>query len=284
MFDFPIKETAEKRKSIRTYTGKPLSSQDKEKINSYIDYLKTAPSPFEGKVRICLFEASPDSDIKHLGTYGVIKDAKNFLGVAVEKCDTAEEAAGYTFEKLVLYAQSIGLGTCWLGGTYNKSEFANAMNIKENEIFHIVSPIGYPAEKTHLLNKIMRTAIKADFRKPWSTMFFDKSFDTPLSESNAGDFAFVLEMTRLSPSAANKQPWRLVKDGNNLHFYEKREMADENSSFDMQKLDVGIAACHFELAAKEKGLKGNFIKADPGLETPEKTIYLFSWIADETEV
>lgn len=280
MFDFPIKETAENRKSIRTYTGAPLSTEDKEKINSYIEYLSTAPSPFEGKVRIRLFDISDESEIKNPGTYGVIKNAKTFLGVAGEKCDTAEEAIGYTFEKLILFVQSSGLGTCWLGGTYKKSEFAKAMDVKENEFFHIISPVGYPAPKTHLINKIMRTAIKADSRKPWSTLFFDKNFDTALTEKQAGDFAFVLEMTRLAPSACNKQPWRIVKEGNNFHFYEKREMADENSSFDIQKLDMGIAACHFDLAAKEKGLCGKFMKANPNLKAPPKTIYLFSWIAD----
>ncbi len=280
MIDFPIKETAENRKSIRTYTGAPLSAQDKEKINAFIEYLSTAPSPFEGKVRIRLFDISDDSEIKNAGTYGVIKNAKTYLGVAAEKCATSEEAIGYTFEKLILFAQSLGLGTCWLGGTYNKSVFAKAMDVKENEFFHIVSPIGYPADKTHLINKIMRTAIKANSRKPWKTMFFDRNFDTPLTENQAGDFAFTLEITRLSPSACNKQPWRIVKDGNKFHFYEKRELADENSSFDIQKLDLGIAACHFELAAKEKELSGKFIKADPGLKAPEKTIYLFSWISE----
>lgn len=280
MINFPIKETAQNRKSIRTYTSDALSSQDKEKINAFIEYLSMAPSPFDGKVRIRLFDISGESEIKNPGTYGVIKNAKTYLGVAAEKCDTAEEAIGYTFEKLILFAQSIGLGTCWLGGTYNKSVFAKAMDVKENEFFHIVSPIGYPADKTHLINKIMRTAIKADSRKPWSIMFFDKNFDTPLSEIQAGDFAFVLEITRLAPSACNKQPWRIVKDGNNFHFYEKRELADENSSFDIQKLDLGIAACHFELATKEKGISGKFIKDNPGLNAPEKTIYLFSWISE----
>lgn len=279
MMNFPLKETAENRKSIRTYLEKNLSSEDRAKINAFIDYLSTADSPFDTKIRIKLFDVNKEIDAKSLGTYGVIKNARSYLGVASEDDETAMEAVGYAFEKLVLYAQSIGLGTCWLGGTFNKGEFAQAMQITEKEFFPIASPIGYPAPKNHTINKIMRKAIKADSRKPWKELFFDGSFSVPLTRENAGDYAFALDMVQLAPSAANKQPWRIVRDGDCFHFYEKKSYPP--SSHDIQRLDVGIAGCHFELAAKEKNLKGAIKKLDePGIPSSDGLIYVFSWIAE----
>lgn len=276
--NFPLKETVENRKSIRTYLEKPVSEEDKEKIRNFISYLETAPCPFDAKIRINLFDTGKELDLRKTGTYGVIKNATTYLGICAEEKENSMETVGYIFEKLVLYAQSIGLGTCWLGGTFNKSEFASAMGITEDEFFPIASPLGYPAPKNHTINKIMRMAIKADSRKPWSELFFDGSFSVPLTKENAKDFAYALEMVRLAPSAANKQPWRIVKDGNSFHFFEKKDMPP--SAHDMQRLDIGIAGCHFELAAKEKNLSGRLTRLDSAPLSENGMIYVFSWISE----
>ena len=180
MINLDINEVAKKRKSIRTYIEKPLEESDREKINCFINELSEEEIPFDAKVRIKLFDVDKDINAKDLGTYGVIKGARTYLGVAVNETEEAMEAVGYVFEKLVLYAASLGLGTCWLGGTFNRGEFAKAMKLEENEFFPIASPIGYPAAKNHTVDKIMRKAIKADHRKPFDEIFFEKNFNTPL--------------------------------------------------------------------------------------------------------
>ena len=92
-----------------------------------------------------------------------------------------------------------------------------------------------------------------------------------------------LEMVRLAPSASNKQPWRIVKDNNLYHFYEQQLSGYSKSfAYDIQRIDMGIAACHFHLTAIEKGLKGEFkTLAAPSFEVPENTVYKFSWIAEQ---
>ncbi len=277
MTDFPVKETAEKRKSVRTYIEKPLEKADREKIEGYISDLLKEESPFTAKIRIRLFDVDKDINAKDLGTYGVIKGARTYLGVAVNETEEAMEAVGYVFEKLVLYAASIGLGTCWLDGTFNRGEFAKAMELTGDEFFPIASPIGYPAPKNHTVDKIMRKAIKADTRKPFEELFFDKSFSAPLTEQIADDLAYILEAVRLAPSAKNGQPWRILKDGNTFHFFEKKDIP--SSKHDIQRLDIGIAGCHFELAAREKGISCRFIKPE---NHPEEKglIYVFSIIAE----
>ena len=49
---------------------------------------------------------------------------------------------------------------------------------------------------------------------------------------------------------------------------------------DMQRVDMGIAMCHFELAAGQFGLAGKWEINDPGLPLPdESSDYVVSWIA-----
>jgi len=41
---------------------------------------------------------------------------------------------------------------------------------------------------------------------------------------------------------------------------------------------MGIAMCHFELAAREAGLGGAWVAADPGIATPQSGIeYIATW-------
>lgn len=273
MISFPVKETAEKRKSVRTYIEKPLEKADREKIETYIDILLKEETNFSAKIRIRLFDVDKDINAKDLGTYGVIKGARTYLGVAVNEAEDAMEAVGYVFEKLVLYAASIGLGTCWLGGTFNRGEFAKAMELTGDEFFPIASPIGYPAPKNHTVDKIMRKAIKADSRKAFEEIFFDESFSAPLSKESSGDYSEILEAVRLAPSAKNAQPWRILKEGNTFHFFEKKTIP--SSAHDIQRLDIGIAACHFDLAAREKGINSKLVYLE---KHPEEKglIYVFS--------
>ena len=42
-------------------------------------------------------------------------------------------------------------------------------------------------------------------------------------------------------------------------------------------MDLGIALCHFEIAADERGIKGQFIQEDPGIQTPEDTEYIATY-------
>lgn len=275
MTDFNISEIAKIRKSVRTYTDTPLTDADRKKLTDYIDKLTSEESPFGARVRIKLFDVDKEINSKDLGTYGVIKGAKTYLGVAVNETEDAMEAVGYVFEKLVLYAASLGLGSCWLGGTFNRGEFAKAMQITENEFFPIASPVGYPAPKNHTVDKIMRKAIKADTRKSFEELFFENDFNTPLSKEKAVEYGDILEAVRLAPSAKNGQPWRIVKDGDSFHFFEKKDIPSSNH--DIQRLDIGIAGCHFELAAKERCINGKLTAVEAPPEA-KGLIYVFSWV------
>ena len=275
--EFSVEEVVKNRYSVRTYDKRPVEKEVKEKLLVYANELQ---NPLGPKIKIQFIEKELAPNGEKLGTYGVIKGAKSYLGVTVPQEEYAPEAVGYEFEQLVLYATSLGLGTCWLGGTFNRSAFVSAMDIAEGDIFPILSPLGYPAQKRSITEQMMRRSIKADRRLEWNELFFEGNFAKPLSAEAAGEYRFPLEMIRLAPSAANKQPWRVVVSGNAVHFFEKHTMRVEAGSVDMQRIDVGITVCHFHLALLEQKKTGHFERMVPEFEIPKDTTYIVSWIMD----
>ncbi|MFA9464899.1 MAG: nitroreductase family protein [Velocimicrobium sp.] len=273
--EFPVEKIVKLRYSVRTYDTKPLEVDIMNKINAYMEALS---NPFSIPVSFRLIETQGQMDGEKLGTYGVIKGANYYIGATVEKGELALEALGYSFEKLILYITFLGLGTCWLGGTFQRGKFASAMDVKENELFPAISPLGYPLGKKRLSESVARKLVKADKRLDWNKLFFRNDFSHPCTEVEAGEFAYPLKMLQLAPSAANKQPWRIVLDNGQYHFYKVKGNSDR-LALDIQKVDIGIAACHFHLAALEKGLSGEFKKlAIPKIEMPEHVEYIFSFV------
>ena len=125
----------------------------------------------------------------------------------------------------------------------------------------------------------MRKGVKADSRDPFVTLFYDGTFDTPLTPDKAGSLAKPLEMVRWAPSAVNKQPWRTVIAQNAVHFYLKHAKGFISDAVgDMQKIDLGIALCHFALTAKENNLDVQFCISDPGITTESDVEYITSYL------
>ncbi|MGH4051582.1 MAG: nitroreductase family protein [Clostridium sp.] len=277
--DFSIEDTVKKRYSARNYKEREIEPDKRKAIESFIHSLD---NPLGNKVKFHYLDDTGIKNKEKLGTYGVIKGAKQYIGTTIKLEPMALEALGYELEAVVLYLEHLGLGTCFLGGTFNREGFADAMAIKEGEVFPIITPYGYAAANKHEKEIEMRTMIKADQRKDWSQLFYKNDFKSPLTKEEAGSLAFPLEMVRLAPSASNKQPWRiLLKDGN-FHFYEYKEPGySDRFPYDIQRIDMGIAAAHFDFSNKEKGFKGNFNKEyEPQLELPEHMEYVFSWIRE----
>ena len=99
-----------------------------------------------------------------------------------------------------------------------------------------------------------------------------------MKEDEAGELLLPLQMVRWAPSAVNKQPWRVVVTGSDVHFYMAKGKGFESASVgNMQKTDMGIALCHFALGAEEAGLDVEFEINDPGIPVPEKTEYIATY-------
>lgn len=291
-----IEKSIRKRRSVRTYDKRKVDLCMREKIMEYAEGLQ---NPLGPKVTFRLLDKASDPKGDKLGTYGIIKGAELYIGAKIKREEYAPEALGYDFERLVLYLTDMGLGTCWLGGTFNKGAFAEAMDVQDDEIFTIVSPIGYTADKMSLVEVMMRRGSGGDKRLPWEELFYDGDFGKPIAAGDAdaafkagsviGGYADVLEMVRLAPSAVNRQPWRIVVERGDVdvegvkafHFYQSGIKADDGESVQMHRIDMGIAICHFHLAALEKGLKGKFERVEPAdVDAPENMKYIITWICE----
>ncbi len=224
------------RRSVRTFDGVPLRQEDAEKVLRFAERVET---PFDIPITWKLLSAKEDGL-----SSPVIVGADTFIAGKLQRRPHAEEAFGYAFEKVVLYAESLGLGTTWIAGTMDRPAFERAMELKADEVMPCVSPLGYPSQRMSLRETLMRKGVHADSRRAFSELFFDGRFDRPLSEDTP--YRDALEMVRWAPSAVNKQPWRVVIDGPKAHFYEKKSKGFADAGgWDLQKVDMGIALYHF---------------------------------------
>lgn len=264
-----IRAIIKKRKSVRTFNKSPLSKEDREKLTAY---LETAENPFGVPVEFRFLNAKA-----HGLSSPVIVGADEYVAAKVRRAPQYEIAYGYSFEAFCLYAEALGLGTVMLAGTLSRKTFERAMELEKDEVMPVASPVGYPAEKRSVREKLMRKAVKADDRLPFEKLFFANSFSESLKAEDAGKFRDALEAVRLAPSAVNKQPWRAVVCGDTVHFFKKGAKMLATDTLDLQKVDMGIALAHFDLTLKESGAEGRFVTEKPAFETEDGMEYIISY-------
>jgi len=279
-----ITEIIGRRFSCRNYEPRPIEAGLRDQLLEVLAASSTGP--LGSGARFDLISAG-DNDLtalKGLGTYGFIKGARGFIIGAVDRGEHNMEDYGYLLERAVLFATDIGLGTCWLGGSFSKSSFSRKISLKETEILPAVAAVGYVAHKRRWFDSIIRRSAGSDSRLPWDALFFDGTFRTALSVETSGPFATPLEMVRLGPSASNKQPWRVMRYGTKWHFYLQRTSGygERNRVLfklaDMQRIDMGIAMCHFDHTLREMGVSGEWVLSEPPVEKPDElTEYIVTW-------
>ena len=274
-------DSIKKRGSCRTYKNGPMKEDDQQKLRDFL-FVNTR-GPFGNRVRFELIDLAGKEidEIKTLGTYGIIKGASMFIVGAVVKGNRAMEDFGYCMEKNILVATDLGLGTCWLGGTFNRSASASRINKRDDEVVPAITPVGYPSEKKSIKDIAIRFIAKSNSRKAWGELFFHGDASSPLARSIAGAYELPLECVRSGPSASNRQPWRVIREKDNdvFHFYISRTpgYAKRYPDVSLQDVDLGIAMCHFEVGLQEMNQKGSwqnvqFASLERGLE------YIVSWI------
>ena len=274
----------DRRYSCRTYLERPLSPKDRESLTAVMAQKTTGP--LGSAVRFGLIAASTDDEgaLRRLGTYGFIKGATGFLVGAARKGPRDLEDYGYLLEEVVLHATGLGLATCWLGGTFTRSTFTSRFGgVSRDETIPAVVSIGHPGDDG---TERIREREEGTRRFPPDELFFAGAFGEPLGLERADGYAGALEAVRMAPSATNRQPWRIVRRGDDWHFYLVRTKGYGKGSpwfrllriADLQRVDLGIAMCHFDLVARESGCGGRWVVDDPGLTTPGPGVeYAATW-------
>jgi nitroreductase len=281
----PITVIIKARYSCRTYQPRPIEEDLRQQLAAFAAAATTGPFGNQARFELAAATAEDRAALRGLGTYGFIKDATGFLIGAIQPAERDMEDYGYLMERIILFATDLGLGTCWLGGSFTKSSFAKKISTRSDELVPAVASVGYIADRPRRIDSLIRRGAGSDKRLPWSRLFFNSSFDTPLATEAAGDYALPLEMVRLGPSASNKQPWRIIQDGTAWHFFLKRTSGYNEgrrrrtwTAADMQRLDMGIAMCHFELTTQELGLEGGWVQDEPAIALRDDLIeYTLTW-------
>lgn len=274
-----ITEIIKKRFSCRTYSERSIEDKELQEFLSIVNDIHQGPFGNQPNFRLIHLTSFTAQEAKKLGTYGVIKNARLFVVGAIKNGHLAMEDYGYCKETIILKATALGLGTCWLGGTFQSSNFALAVDLQKDELLPTVTPIGYPALEKSFTERMMRRVAGSDNRKPWSDIFFAGNFSTPLTQKQAGIYAEAMENVRLAPSASNKQPWRILYEAkqNIFHFFIARAFSYKlMGAVSLQDIDLGIAMSHFALTLQELGIKGKW-QIDPNAPKEKKLDYIASW-------
>ena len=146
------------------------------------------------------------------------------ITVYSEETDGYLENAGFLFQQMDLYLQSLGLGVCWLGmGKLNPRTAPEVEGMK----FVIMLGFGHPDGEQ------LRHNLK-EFKRKSLSQISDREDQR-------------LEPARLAPSSINSQPWFFVHEEDAVHvFCAARVMAGY-----MNRIDMGIALSHLYLANPE---------------------------------
>jgi nitroreductase len=283
-FSSPVSEIIRQRYSCRTYEPRPIDAAVRAEFATFLAAESQGPFGVRGRFRLVTATENDRASLKGLGTYGFIKDAPGFVVGAATDGPKALEDFGYQLERVILAATDRGLATCWLGGTFSKSGFARKIELAKGELMPAVASIGYGIHEVRSSDRIRKSA-GSDSRRPPESLFFAGDFAHPLSVADAGPYAPALEAVRWAPSASNRQPWRIVQQNGAWHFYLERTKGYGKGTLlfrllrlaDLQRVDIGIAMCHFELAAGERGLAGAWTVADPKIAAGGRE-YSATWL------
>ena len=219
-----IKEAIKERHSVRQFKDLPVKSEDKEKLEALIKDCNA-----ESGLNIQLVIDDSECFDTFLAHYGKFKNAKNYIAMVGSKSlEKLDEKCGYYGQKIVLEAQTLGLNTCWVAGTYGKGKCK--ANKKAGEKIVCVIALGY-GEKQGVAHK----------SKPLRKLCTVPEADLPDAPAWFRD---GLEAAILAPTALNQQKFLVSLEGDEAAVTTKGGM--------MTQLDLGIVKYNFEAASGHK--------------------------------
>ena len=213
-------EAIDARHSVRAYQDKPVDPEARRQLDAF-----AATCNRESGLHIFIRYDDPEGFDSRLAHYGSFRNVKNYIVLAGRKGDDFDYRCGYYGEKLVLFAQQLGLNTCWTALTYNKKMVQEL--IPEGESLCMVIALGYG--ETQGVDRKSKNAEDVVASKGEMPDWFRKGVEAALK----------------APTAINQQKFAFgMKDG---------EPAVKVKGFGVHtKVDLGIVAYHFEVGSGRK--------------------------------
>lgn len=217
-----LKEAILARHSVRRYIDKPIEPEKLNNLRSAVEEVNRAANL---NIQLVTDEPKAFAESSFLFfKYGAFSGVRNYLVMAApNKC---REDLGFYGEKLVLLAQTLGLNSCWVGLTYK--EVSGVFSLRPEDKLHCVISLGYGVNQgvQHKMKNI--------------ESFIDGSTLNTAPEW----FIEGLKAVSLAPSAVNQQKYCFSLLENNIV-----EVKSKISLVGYTQIDLGIAKCHFEIAA-----------------------------------
>ena len=224
-----IQEAIKARHSVRAYKEQPLTEDVIKALDEKIAELNS-----EGHLHMQLILNEPRAFQGTLAKYGKFRGVNNYIVVVGKKTDDLDERVGYYGEHLVLFAQTLGLNTCWVGLSYSKVPGTYVLEDGEKIACYIA--IGY-GESQGIGHKI-KTVEQVSNASVTTPSWFKKGIEAAL----------------LAPTAVNQQKFSFeyvgMKDG--CHQVRAKKGF---SMIGYAKMDLGIAKYHFEVGAGKEIFK-----------------------------
>ena len=224
-----IQEAIEARHSVRAYKDLPLSEEIVRLLEDELMKLNN-----EGQLHIQLICNEPKAFQGTMAKYGKFRNANNYLVMAGKKSEDLDERVGYYGEHLVLFAQTLGLNTCWVGLSYSKVPRTYVLDKDEKIACYIAIGYGETQGSGHKIKTVEQVSNASDITPSW----FKKGIEAAL----------------LAPTAVNQQKFSFEYVGmsNNRHQVRAKKGF---SMIGYTQMDLGIAKYHFEIGAgKERFL------------------------------
>lgn len=213
-----ILEIMKQRHSVRQYEERAIEEEVREQLNDKIFQLNK-----ESGLNIQIFYDEPKCFDSMMAHYGKFRGVRNYISLVGKKNKNLEEQTGYYGEQIVLFAQELGLNTCWVAMTHGRSR--SVINKGEKETCLISIGYGVNQGVEHKIKKLDEVKVSDSDRADW----FDAGVKAALlapTAMNQQKFVFELKNGEVSVKVAGKG------------FY--------------TKLDLGIVKYHFEAVTGRK--------------------------------
>ena len=209
------------RHSVRSYTDEPLAADVVETLREAIAVVNE-----EANLHIQLALNEPRAFAGFKARLVNFTGVRNYLALVGPECKELDGILGYYGERLVLLAQSLGLNSCWVGGTYKVVN--RAYNVDLGQKLAAVVALGYgtTAGVPHKSKAPQDVCPDYDSAPDW----FQRGVDAAL----------------LAPTALNQQKFSFALTGERDGLPVVRA-ATKRGAF--TQMDLGIAQCHFEIGA-----------------------------------
>ena len=207
------------RHSVRQYKADRIEEEKVALIKAKIDELNA-----EGDLNLQFIEDAEKTYNKLFNRVSGLGSAPSVIACVGKDDKSLDQRVGYYGEKLVLYAQTLGLNTCWTG-TFNRKSIS--ADIPDGERLVISIAIGYGKDS----GKERKTKSKEQLSE--------------VSTQRPEWFEKGVEMAMLAPTAINQQKFLIkLNDDESVAFIDKGGV--------LSQVDLGIVKCHFELGSGKK--------------------------------